>query len=81
MLGRTVAVSLIAFSVACSSSNSDPSPAASGGGGAMSWEFLLAIALVVLAQGRKKSLAGLRIDWEPKALRHFTARFAPIDSR
>jgi len=34
MLGRTVAVSLIAFSVACSSSNSDPSPAASGGGGA-----------------------------------------------
>jgi tryptophanase len=27
---------------------------------------------------RKSSLAGYRIDWEPKALRHFTARFASL---
>jgi tryptophanase len=27
---------------------------------------------------RKRSLKGYRIVWEPKALRHFTARFEPL---
>jgi tryptophanase len=27
---------------------------------------------------RKRALKGFRIVWEPKALRHFTARFEPL---
>jgi tryptophanase len=28
--------------------------------------------------GRRQSLKGLQIVWEPKALRHFTAKFEPL---
>ena len=39
-------------------------------------DYLIEVILEVA--GRKQSLAGLRIAWEPKALRHFTAKFAPL---
>jgi len=39
-------------------------------------DYLIEVILEVA--GRKQSLAGMRIAWEPKALRHFTAKFAPL---
>jgi len=36
-------------------------------------DYLIEVILEVA--GRKQSLAGMRIEWEPKSLRHFTARF------
>ena len=39
-------------------------------------DYLIEVILEVA--GRKQSLAGMRIVWEPKALRHFTARFEPL---
>ena len=39
-------------------------------------DYLIEVILEVAS--RKQSLTGFRIDWQPKALRHFTARFAPL---
>jgi len=39
-------------------------------------DYLIEVILEVAA--RKQTLKGLRIAWEPKALRHFTAKFAPL---
>ncbi len=37
------------------------------------------VAEVVAAVGaQRKELRGMRIDWQPQALRHFSARFAPL---
>jgi tryptophanase len=36
------------------------------------------IEVIVEVAARKQSLKGLRIAWEPKALRHFTAKFAAL---
>jgi tyrosine phenol-lyase len=39
-------------------------------------DYLVEVILDVAA--RKDAIKGMRIAWEPKALRHFTAKFAPI---
>jgi tyrosine phenol-lyase len=39
-------------------------------------DYLIEVILEVA--GRKQSLKGFRIEWEPRALRHFTAKFAPL---
>ena len=39
-------------------------------------DYLVEVILEVA--GRKSSLRGLKVLWEPKALRHFTARFEPL---
>jgi len=36
------------------------------------------IEVILELAGRRESLKGLRIVWEPKALRHFTAKFEPL---
>jgi tryptophanase len=38
-------------------------------------DYLIEVILDVA--GRRQSLTGLRIAWEPKSLRHFTAKFEP----
>lgn len=40
-------------------------------------DYLVEVILEVAA--RKQTLSGMKIVWEPKALRHFTARFAKLD--
>jgi tryptophanase len=39
-------------------------------------DYLIEVILEVAA--RRQSLQGMRIAWEPKALRHFTAKFEPL---
>jgi len=39
-------------------------------------DYLIEVILEVAV--RRQSLKGMRISWEPKALRHFTARFEPL---